>query len=140
VIRPNSENMRTRVKTASVVVLISAALHVAAAEAESLPFSGRWIVEGPGSCRPADGPIDLVLTITDKTLDFYASSCAVTSNRRISKSGQTAYRLKTRCSGEGNTTKSTFVLALLEPNENRNELLLLIASDWSIQSYRRCTN
>ncbi|MDB5599691.1 MAG: hypothetical protein JWN71_1735 [Xanthobacteraceae bacterium] len=104
------------------------------------PFVGKWALDAPKACEPGSGPSDLFLTITDKKLSYYASECVILSKRRIAKSGDDAYRLKLRCTGEGQTSQSELILGLLEKTEERSELLVHIDPvAWSMTGYRRCS-
>jgi hypothetical protein len=104
------------------------------------PFVGKWAVDAPKACEPGSGPSDLFLTITDKKLSYYASECVILSKRRIAKSGDAAYRLKLRCTGESQTSQSELILGLLEKTEERPELLVHIDPvAWSMTGYRRCS-
>lgn len=79
------------------------------------------------------------MTFTTKQLDYYASSCRVTSSRRLSKSGDSVHRLKLRCEGEGEKFDKEVILALLEKTEQRSDLLAHIDThDWAVITYQRC--
>lgn len=107
--------------------------------ADVSPFSGRWAVEGSKACTPQAGDDDLLLTITAKRLSYYASSCDVISSRRLSRSGDNARRFKLRCTGEGQTSNKELVLAVLEKNELRPDMLVHIEpASWALISYLRC--
>ncbi|MDP2411342.1 MAG: hypothetical protein Q8M26_13785 [Pseudolabrys sp.] len=121
--------------------LLAGSLTIAAPAAaqDAPPFVGQWAVEGPGACRTGAGTDDLMLTITAKTLEYYASTCTVLSSRRLSRSGDNVHRLKLRCTGEGETTESERILAVLEKNEQRPDLLLHIdPAGWAVLGYQRC--
>jgi len=126
-------------RRAASVFLFSAALSAPALAASDPPYIGKWAVEGSKACTAQAGDGDLLLTITVKQLNYYASACTVTSSRRLSHSGNDAHRLAMRCTGEGNTTNMDLILVVLEKNEHRPDLLLHInPSDWAVLSYLRC--
>jgi hypothetical protein len=54
--------------------------------------------------------------------------------------GDTSYRLKLRCTGEGQTRRSELIPGVIAKNEDRPERLLHInPADWSMRAYRRCS-
>ena len=125
----------------SVVVAAAIATATPALAAGDPPFVGKWAFEGSDACRPGAGADDLLLTISAKQADYYASSCVILSSRRLSRSGDNAYRLKLRCTGEGVTTNSERIMAVLEKNERRPDLLVHIEpADWAVTSYLRCAD
>jgi len=123
-------------------VLAVAALGAAAPAVaqDAPPFIGQWAVEGPRACEQGAGTDDLMLTITARTLEYYASTCSVLSSRRLSRSGNDVHRLKLKCTGEENrTTTGELILAVLEKTERRPELLVHIdPAGWAVRSYQRC--
>lgn len=104
------------------------------------PLIGKWAWDAPKACETGRGADDLFLTITDKKLSYYASECTILSKRRLAKSSDTSYRLKLRCTGEGETRHSELILGVIESNEERPELLVHIdPADGSMRGYRRCS-
>jgi hypothetical protein len=125
-------------RVAAAVFAVLAAMTLAHA-ADPHPFAGKWAVEGSKACMPQAGDGDLLLTVTAKRLDYYASSCAIISSRRVSRSGDNAHRFKLRCIGEGTTTNSELILVVLEKNELRPDMLVHIdPAGWAVLSYLRC--
>jgi len=124
------------------VVALGAAAPAAAQDAPPFvgQFVGRWAVEGPRACEQGAGTDDLMLTITARRLEYYASTCNVLSSRRLSRSGNDVHRLKLKCTGEENrTTTGELILAVLEKTDRRPELLVHIdPADWAVRSYQRC--
>ena len=119
--------------------VVTALLGFSAMAASNPPFVGKWAFEGSRACQPGAGDTDLELTVTAKTLDYYASSCTILSARPLSRSGDNAYRLKLRCVGEGVTKNSELILAVLDKTEHRADLLVHIEpADWAVTSYQRC--
>jgi hypothetical protein len=104
------------------------------------PLVGTWAWDAPKACEKGRGADDLFLTITDKKVSYYASECTILSKRRLAKSGDTSYRLKLRCTGEGQTSQSELILGVIEKTDERPELLVHIdPADWSMRGYRRCS-
>jgi hypothetical protein len=104
------------------------------------PLTGTWAWDAPKACETGRGADDLFLTITDKKVSYYASECTIRSKRRLAKTSATSYRLKLRCSGEGETRHSELILGIIESNEERPELLVHIdPADGSMRGYRRCS-
>lgn len=106
------------------------------------PYVGNWAVEGSRACTAQGGDDDLALKITTKAIDYYASSCAILSSRRLARSGNNAHRFKLKCTGEGGViTNSELILAVLEKTETRADLMIHIEpAAWDVRSYQRCTN
>jgi hypothetical protein len=105
------------------------------------PFVGKWAFEGSRACQPGAGDNDLALTVTAKTVEYYASSCTILSTRRLSRSGGNVHRFKLRCSGEGVVQDRELVLAVLEKTGQRADLLIHIEpAEWAVTSYQRCSN
>lgn len=112
-----------------------------AVAANDPPYVGHWAVEGSRACEPQGADADLALTVTTKAIDYYASSCAILSTRRLARSGNNVHRLKLRCTGEGGViANSELILAVLEKTEQRADLMVHIEPvAWDVRSYQRCS-
>lgn len=104
------------------------------------PLTGTWAWDAPKACEKGQGADDLFLTVTDKTIAYYASECTIRSKRLLAKTSATSFRVKLRCTGEGETRSSELILGVIEKTDERPELLVHIdVQDGSMRGYRRCS-
>jgi hypothetical protein len=128
--------MRRSVVAACCVLLGGTLAHAQ----DKWPLIGTWAWDAPKACEKGRGADDLFVTITDKKISYYASECTILSRRPLTKASATSFRVKLRCTGEGETSNSELILGVIEKTEERPELLVHIdTGDGSMRGYRRCS-